>query len=247
MKKIMQRNEITIYIAAGLFNARQCFFNSNLVNELEDLGYKTNLPQRDGFEFGNLHKSLEDKIDKNQIDSAVNDIIFYLDMGKFIPESNLILANLDETQDEGVLIELAHSKNLKKFNIGFRTDVRGPYGDNSKEYRGMHFFPVYYTLDKFISHYMPCKTIQDSKKQLKSLVTKIDDVIINNKDKLKSDNQEFRFNKYTTNSELLRIICFANSLFSDIPDLHSKKGLDEITDRYTKIHKEIKLNRPKIN
>jgi hypothetical protein len=70
-----------IYPAAALFNARETYFNSGLVERLENLGYKTNFPQRDGFEFGNLKEALSGMIPASQINFAVLNVIYYLDMG----------------------------------------------------------------------------------------------------------------------------------------------------------------------
>ena len=41
----------TIYFAAALFCLREVGLNAVINEKLEKLGYKTNLPQRDGFEF----------------------------------------------------------------------------------------------------------------------------------------------------------------------------------------------------
>ncbi len=83
-------DKIVIYPAAALFNARETYFNSRLVEKLEELGYKTNFPQRDGFEFGNLTKAFSGKIRADQINSAVQNVIYLLDMGIFIPKSDII-------------------------------------------------------------------------------------------------------------------------------------------------------------
>ena len=64
-------SQIVIYPAAALFNARETYFNSALVERLEKLGYKTNFPQRDGFEFGRLKDALQGKLPPDQISSAV--------------------------------------------------------------------------------------------------------------------------------------------------------------------------------
>jgi len=47
----MKKSNITIYPAAALFNGRSTYFNQALVQGLEEKGYRTNFPQRDGFEF----------------------------------------------------------------------------------------------------------------------------------------------------------------------------------------------------
>lgn len=173
---------IKIYPAAALFNGRETFFNVHLTHLLEsEKGYIANLPQRNGFEFGNLTDALAKVLPPEEISQAVAFIIYALDIGKFIPESHVIIANLDEPPDPGIDVEQCYAKMMGKFVIGFRTDVRTPYGLNN--YRGMHFFQVY-QCDTFISHYMPSKSIQSAEKEIKELVEKIDKTIQLNKDKL---------------------------------------------------------------
>ncbi|MBS3087640.1 hypothetical protein J4226_03525 [Candidatus Pacearchaeota archaeon] len=223
----MKKSDITIYPAAALFNGRSTYFNQALVAGLEEKGYKTNFPQRDGFEFGNLNKALMDKLPESEVPSAVEKIIYYLDMGIFVPQSHVILANLDEPQDEGVLVELAHAKNISRHNIGFRTDVRSPYGSSSDGFGGMHFFPGLYLCDTFIQHYMPCKTPQDAKTEMQGLVDKIDKEI---------SPMEFSNIKPATD----------NILFSGIKDIHSLEGLRELVERYISNKDKLESYGPKI-
>src|SRR3989344_5444522 len=133
--------QVSIYPAAALFNGRETIFNSLLVEGLEKLGYKTNFPQRDGFEFGDLSKTLDGKLLDREINTAAQNIIYYLDMGVFLPKSDVILANFDEPLDEGVIVEASYATLMGKFVIGLRTDVRSPYGSLEDAFRGMHFFP----------------------------------------------------------------------------------------------------------
>jgi len=165
-------DKIVIYPAAALFNARETTFNSLLVEALEKRGYKTNFPQRDGFEFGNLNEVLSRKLQQDQVDSAVQDIIYFLDMGIFIPKSDVVLANLDEPLDEGVVVEISYAKLMGKFVIGFRTDVRSPYGTPRDKFGGMHFFPPY-QCHKFISHHMLSETPEKRENEMSSLVKKV--------------------------------------------------------------------------
>jgi len=118
--------KIRIYPAAALFSGRETAFNSHLVEGLENAGYKTNFPQRDGYEFGNLSKILSKNMEETKVDTAVQNIIYFLDMGVFLANSDVVLANLDEPLDEGVVVETAYAKMMGKFVIGLRTDVRSP-------------------------------------------------------------------------------------------------------------------------
>lgn len=157
-----------IYPAASLFNARETFFNSVLVEKLENLGYETNFPQRDGFEFGNLKEALSGMVPANEINSAVSTVIYYLDMGVLLKGSDVILANLDEPLDEGMVVESSYGKLMGKFVIGIRTDIRSPYGRPDDDYGAMHFFPAFQT-HRFISHYMPSRTPEERDEQIDDL------------------------------------------------------------------------------
>jgi len=217
-KKEMERKDVTLYMAAALFNGRATFFNQALVQELEKKGYNTKFPQRDGFEFGDLRKTLEGKLSESQISSAIASIIYHLDMGVFIPQSHIVVANLDEPQDEGVLVELAHARNIHRQTIGVRTDVRTPYGLISDDYGGSHFFPGKYLCDSFILSHMPCRTKEEAKKEMENLADLIDNEI---------NPKGCTYINPKTNHQL----------FKDIEDIHSTEGLKEIVDRYME-HKE---------
>ncbi len=218
---------IVIYPAAALFNARETFFNSALVDRLEHLGYKTNFPQRDGFEFGNLKEAFSGNLPESEISSAVLNVIYFLDMGLLLPTSDVILANLDEPLDEGVVVESSYGKLMGKFIIGIRTDIRTPYGSLEDDYGAMHFFPAY-QCHKFISHYMPCRMPLESKMQMDSLAIRIDETI-----------QETGITHHETITEYARanpnfklVFEGAEILFDGIHDIHSKEGLETIASRY---------------
>jgi nucleoside 2-deoxyribosyltransferase len=220
-------DQIVIYPAAALFNARETYFNSQLVEGLENIGYKTNFPQRDGFEFGNLTKSLSKKIQQAQISSAVQNIIYFLDMGIFVPKSDVILANFDEPLDEGVVVETSYAKIMGKFIIGLRTDVRSPYGTPTDSFGGMHFFPAYQT-HQFISHHMPSKTPKERDEQMKNIIQSIDMII-----KTAGISHQDRIPDYAINNPNLQsILEGAEVLFSGIDDIHSDEGIEKITSRY---------------
>jgi len=218
---------IVIYPAAALFNGRETHFNSHLVEELEKIGYKTNFPQRDGFEFGNLAKALSGKLQQEQIGSAVQNVIYFLDMGVFVPKSDVVLANLDEPLDEGVVVESSYAKLMGKFVIGLRTDVRSPYGLSTDNFGGMHFFPAYQT-HKFIPHHMTSKTPEERNEQMNSLVQRIDKTIKNARITHVDTISEYA----RSNPNLQPILEGANLLFSGITNIHSEKGLEKIALRY---------------
>jgi nucleoside 2-deoxyribosyltransferase len=229
-----------IYPAAALFNARETYFNSILVEKLENLGYKTNFPQRDGFEFGNLKKALSGLIPASQINTAVSNVIYYLDMGVLLKGSDVILANLDEPLDEGVVVEASYGKLMGKFVIGLRTDIRSPYGRPDDDYGAMHFFPAYQT-HRFISHYMPSRTPEERVVQMDALALKIHDIIIEDE----VSHQEIIPDYAWDNPNLNKVFEGAEVLFNDIDDIHSTCGLETIASRYIKNKKKLEEIGPK--
>lgn len=228
-----------LYPAAALFNARETLFNSMLVSELEKKGFSSYLPQRDGFEFGNLQKALSVRLTPEETGYAVQDIIYFLDVGFFVPKSDIILANLDEPIDEGVVVESSYGKLLGKYIIGFRTDVRTPYGTSLEPLKGMHFFPAY-QCNEVIFHYMPCRNMTESNEGIKSLADKVEHSIANiDAEAMEPSNTHFI-------PQFSRISQAAGILFSGIKDIHSDSGLEEIVSRYIANKDKLASARPKI-
>ena len=69
---------------------------------------------------------------------AYAQIVYMIDIGKFIFESDVILANMDEPVDPGVVIECMVAKEMGKPVVQYRTDSRGPYGGLGDFNKGMH-------------------------------------------------------------------------------------------------------------
>ncbi|WP_321421821.1 hypothetical protein [uncultured Methanobacterium sp.] len=229
-----------IYPAAALFNGRETYFNSVLVEKLEKWGYGTNFPQRDGFEFGNLKEALSGMVPDDQINSAVSTVIYYLDMGVLLTGSDVILANLDEPLDEGMVVEASYGKLMGKFVVGIRTDIRSPYGRPDDDYGAMHFFPAFQT-HRFISHYMPSRTPEERDTQIEDLALKIHDTIM----EAKVSHQETIPDYATDNPNLKPVFEGAEILFHDIDDIHSPSGLKKIASRYINNKNKLEKIMPK--
>jgi nucleoside 2-deoxyribosyltransferase len=63
-------------------------------------------------------------------------------MGYLLYHSDIMIANLDETLDPGVLIEIMVAKEMNKPVIGYRSDMRVPYGYEGIYTGGMHMFAM---------------------------------------------------------------------------------------------------------
>ncbi|MDF1761561.1 MAG: nucleoside 2-deoxyribosyltransferase [Coxiellaceae bacterium] len=128
-----------LYFAAPLFNASELQFNQNLVNALERRGYKVTLPQRDGFEGNVLAKEMKKYVAKSQVHPTLINMIYLLDIGRFIPRADAVVAILDEPVDDGVITEITYAHLMGKKVIGLRTDSRGLFGHHEL-LGGMHSF-----------------------------------------------------------------------------------------------------------
>lgn len=141
----------TLYFAAALFCLREIGLNAVLNDKLLKLGYKTNFPQRDGFEFSQFTNDLFDKHFKDddhkkyvyKKSQAISYIIYLLDLGKFLYESDVCIANLDEPLDPGVIVEVMFAHQMNKPVVGYRTESRSPYGELDDFSNGMHFFLLF--------------------------------------------------------------------------------------------------------
>lgn len=234
------QEQVTIYPAAALFNGRETSFNLELVSRLERKGHKALFPQRDGFEFGRLANALERKVSQDQLGSAVQQVIYLLDMGIFLPQSDVVVANLDEPQDEGVMVEMSYAKLMSKFVVGYRTDVRTPYSTINNALGGIHFFPAF-QCDYFVRSYLPCRTEEERKQGLDRLAGTIAEII--KKEKVQRRGLP---NYASENPNIQRITEGAELLFSGIQDIHSEEELKEISERYSKNQESLKKVYPTI-
>lgn len=106
-----------IYIAAPLFNQMELERNERIDKRLQELGYTTYLPQRDGGRFAELiHAGMDpikagEEIYRKDIEAVTNcDIVLFLFDGR-VP-------------DEGACFELGVAVALNKKCYGLCTDVR---------------------------------------------------------------------------------------------------------------------------
>lgn len=223
---------LTLYNAAALFNARESSFNLGLTAALERRGYDILLPQREGFDFCGLEQMLHETMTQRDTDTATKLIIYLVDVGRFIPRADAVIANLDEPIDEGVVVEQCYARMMGKQVIGFRTDIRTPYGNLGDVARGMHFFPTF-NCDTFISILMPNRTKKEERSAMKNLVNAIDREV------------EERPADYS-HPRVAEVISYSDLLFNGIEDLHSEQGLRTIVERYVKHKDELQKLLPKI-
>ena len=230
-----QNRPPTIYLAASLFAGRETWFNLSLAPRLEP-GWDTILPQRDGFEFSNLAEVLGKSLPAEEVAEALQGIIYLLDVGFFIPRSDVVIANLDEPADEGVLVEICHARQLGIPVVGLRTDVRSPYGTSASEpFGGMHFFAAF-QCDIFIKHTMRCRSENEAAEEWEELVQALLKALGN----LPARPDKER--KAAAN-ELSKL---ANELFGETTDVHNIQPGTELVERFQKLKGRMQAIRPQV-
>ncbi|MBX4210825.1 nucleoside 2-deoxyribosyltransferase [Candidatus Parcubacteria bacterium] len=217
---------MVIYFASALFSAREALFNKLLAEKFEAAGETILLPQRDGFEFNRLSWALEEVLSESEKSRAISIIIYLLDIGKFLPACDIVMANLDEPIDEGVVVEMVMARTLGKYVIGYRTDVRSPYGNIKDDAHGAHFFPIL-QCDKFLwrppDENYGIHSITKLFGHLHTTALETMEIWQQNRGPRRHD-------------PITGIIERAKYLFNGIDDLHSMTGLRDIAHRYnTKI------------
>jgi nucleoside 2-deoxyribosyltransferase len=129
-----------LYFSAALFCSRELIFNHEINKRLEARGFKSFFPQRDKCPertFAEaLRKHFPDELERSQIYSW---IVYILDCGYQLYHSDVMIINLDESLDPGCLIELMLAKEMKKPVIGYRSDLRIPYGFEGAYYKLIHY------------------------------------------------------------------------------------------------------------
>lgn len=233
----MMAEVLTLYPAAALFCARETMFNVMLVEQLEKrFGYRALLPQRDGFEFSKLAIPLASHLPADQVQRAVEDVIYLADMGWFIPQSQVVLANLDEPLDPGVIVEIVHARNLGKRVVGYRTDVRSPYGTLEDPLRGVHFFPAY-QCHSFLHFTEACQTWADVETSVSRLAEILHQEI---------QRQRAFLGPVLRPSREPQLLAIANKLFGGLDRLNDQTSLDILAQRYRDCRGEIAELRPVI-
>jgi nucleoside 2-deoxyribosyltransferase len=214
--------KIKLYMAAALFNSRETRFNVDLVNRLEAKNFQALLPQRDGFEYTFLREAAAKYLPADEVATTVRDFIYLLDMGMFIPNSDVVVANLDEPIDDGVIVEISYAHILGKPVIGFRTDIRSPYG-NAEKLGGLHSF-VAFQCDYLIMLHMPIKNETDANIFMNLLADKITSTV----EKFKIDTEKSYTHDTASHPPIEKLTHAAQIIFNNVQDIHSQAGLEQV-------------------
>ncbi len=221
----MPKKKLTIYFAAGLSSLSDRWLNINMTTIFEARGHIVVLPQRDGYEFTNLTRTLQKKLSPGEAEGAIRVLIYLLDMGIFIPKSDAVVARYDEPLDSGVDVEATYSFLMGKPVVGYRTDSRTPYGSFSEPLGGTHFFPAH-QCHEFVRHQVEDRSLDMAADNLVALADKILTAIGVAMEKSKAEDTAAIPHK------VAELIGLAKLLFEEIPDIHSTEGLETVVDRY---------------
>jgi len=129
----MEKNRI--YCSGPLFCAEEVGGMNAIAKVLEDAGFQTFLPHRDGLEayvmrFGNSSLPSTISVIRTRVDYA----IFSLDVYELIERCKAVVCNLNgRVPDEGMIVEASLAYAAGKPLILFKDDARAPFGgyDNS--------------------------------------------------------------------------------------------------------------------
>jgi nucleoside 2-deoxyribosyltransferase len=118
-----------VYCAGPLFNAYEQAEMSQIASVLEEAGYSTFLPQRDGLEF--THLALECQAHSMRCDVAhalVQRAIFALDIYELLGNADAVVANLNgRVPDEGAIVEAALAWHSGKALGLYKADTRATF------------------------------------------------------------------------------------------------------------------------
>jgi nucleoside 2-deoxyribosyltransferase len=115
-----------IYCAGPLFNKAERDEMSEIAAVLEDAGYSTFLPHRDGLELARLLPELR-KLgsDASKADETMERAIFSLDVYQLLSCSDGVVANLNgRVPDEGTVVEASLAWHSGKALVLYKADAR---------------------------------------------------------------------------------------------------------------------------
>lgn len=165
-------NPVEIYFATSANKGAERLFNISLTELLEQRGYKVFLPQRDGIDVDGLSKVLGGKISEEKITQAIESTKYLLNMGLRLPESDVVLSNLDNP-DEDTILKTRNGRILHKTVICFKTYA--PTKINVlDEIRNREDFLTYQG-DKIIIANFPATVRKEAEERLAKLAEKIDE------------------------------------------------------------------------
>jgi nucleoside 2-deoxyribosyltransferase len=150
---LMQANAIMIYCAGPLFNSAERRHMWEIASTLESAGYGTFLPQRDGLELVPCIEALTARgFDSQRAGELLSRAIFALDVFQVIRNCQGIVVNLNgPVTDDGTIAEAALAWRSGKALVGYKDDVRTPFGGQDNPLvAGLFDFRLYRSIDQIV-------------------------------------------------------------------------------------------------
>jgi nucleoside 2-deoxyribosyltransferase len=148
-----------IYCAGPLFTPKEREEMQDIAFALEEAGYSTFLPQRDGLELTSCVSFLiKDGISRPEAELLMARAIFSLDIYQVLVGCDALVANLNgRVPDEGTVSEAAMAWSNGKPVVGFKADTRTAFdGQDNPLVSGLFEFKLCNSIDQII------QSIQDS-------------------------------------------------------------------------------------
>jgi len=125
----MGKRAARIYCAGPLFNDKEREEMAQVARALEDAGFRTFLPQRDGLELTRCLDALTEKgFEKEQAADMLCEAIFALDVYQLLEGCHGIVVNLNgRVPDEGAVSEAAMAWTEGKAIVGYKADGRSAF------------------------------------------------------------------------------------------------------------------------
>jgi len=125
----MAGRRVCVYCAGPLFNAKEREEMATLALQLEEAGFTTFLPQRDGLELTRVvHALAERGVRQDVAGEAVSRAIFALDVYQVLILCDAIVVSLNgRVPDEGAVSEAAIAWCAGKTVIGYKADSRSVF------------------------------------------------------------------------------------------------------------------------
>lgn len=127
----MENLPMRVYCAGPLFNQQEREEMTLLATALEDAGFDTFLPHRDGLELTKcVEELIRNGLARDRANRVMSEAVFALDVFQVLQGCDVIVANLNgRVPDEGTVSEAAIAWSRGKPVVGYKTDSRTAFGD----------------------------------------------------------------------------------------------------------------------
>ncbi len=126
----MKNSPLRVYCAGPLFNQQEREEMAHLATALEQAGFETFLPHRDGLELTECVDELaRNGLTRDRANRIMSEAVFALDVFQVLQGCEIVVANLNgRVPDEGTVSEAAIAWSRGKPVVGYKTDSRTAFG-----------------------------------------------------------------------------------------------------------------------